>query len=73
MPTGGGEQKSTQVAASGGTRGVDPERDAKGGSNPKPVPVKVDGRGLAAFKKEGGLAASAEPYVVTLVTHDLLD
>ena len=56
MPTGGGEQKSTQVASSGGTRGVDPEKDAKGGSNPKPVAVKVSAADLAAFKKEGGLS-----------------
>ena len=56
MPTGGGEQKSTQVASSGGTRGVDPEKDAKGGSNPKPVPVKVTAADVAAFKKEGGLS-----------------
>jgi predicted Zn-dependent protease len=56
MPTGGGEQKSTQVASSGGTRGVDPEKDAKGGPNPKPVPVKVSAADLAAFKKEGGLS-----------------
>ena len=55
LPTGGGEQKSTQVSASGGARGVDPERDAKGGSNPKPVPVKIVAADLAAFKKEGGL------------------
>jgi predicted Zn-dependent protease len=54
-PTGGGEQKSSQVAASGGTRGVDPEKDAKGGPNPKPVPVKITAADLAAFKKEGGL------------------
>jgi predicted Zn-dependent protease len=56
MPAGGGEQKSTQVASSGGTRGVDPEKDAKGGPNPKPVPVKVTAADLAAFKKEGGLS-----------------
>jgi beta-barrel assembly-enhancing protease len=56
MPTGGGEQKSTQVASSGGTRGVDPEKDAKGGANPKPVPIKVTAADLAAFKKEGGLS-----------------
>jgi predicted Zn-dependent protease len=55
MPTGGSEQKSTQAAASGGARGVDPERDAKGGSNPKPVPVKIVAADLTAFKKEGGL------------------
>jgi hypothetical protein len=56
VPTGGGEQKNAQVAASGGTRGVDPERDAKGGSNPKPVPVKVTAADIAAFKKDGGLS-----------------
>jgi len=56
MPTGGGEQKSTQVAASGGTRGVDPEKDAKGGSNPRLVAVKISAADLAAFKKEGGLS-----------------
>jgi len=55
LPGGGGEQKSAQASASGGTRGVDPERDAKGGSNPKPVPVKVLAADLTAFKKEGGL------------------
>jgi hypothetical protein len=55
MPTGGGEQKSAQVSASGGTRGVDPERDAKGGSNPKLVPVTIVAADLAAFKKEGAL------------------
>jgi predicted Zn-dependent protease len=56
MPTGGNEQKSTQVAASGGTRGVDPERDAKGGANPQLVPVRITAADLAAFKKEGGLS-----------------
>jgi beta-barrel assembly-enhancing protease len=56
VPTGGGEQRSTQAAASGGTRGVDPEKDAKGGSNPKPVQVRVTAAEIAAFKKEGGLS-----------------
>jgi beta-barrel assembly-enhancing protease len=56
VPTGGGEQKSTQVASSGGARGVgDPETDAKGGGNPKPVPTKVTPADIQAFKKEGGL------------------
>ena len=35
LPTGGGEKKQAQVTASGGARGVDPEKDSKGGSNPK--------------------------------------
>lgn len=55
MQPGGNEQKSAQAAASGGARGVDPERAAKGGSNPKPVPVKIVAADLAAFKKDGGL------------------
>jgi predicted Zn-dependent protease len=55
MPTGGGEKKSAQVTASGGARGVDPEKDSKGGSNPKIVPVKLVAADIAAFKKDGGL------------------
>ena len=56
MSPGGNEQKSSQMASSGGTRGVDPEKDAKGGPNPKPVAVKVSAADIAAFKKEGGLS-----------------
>ena len=55
MPGGGGEKKAAQVTASGGARGVDPEKDSKGGSNPKVVPVKIVAAEGAAFKKEGGL------------------
>ena len=55
LPTGGGEKKQAQVTASGGARGVDPEKDSKGGSNPNVVPVKLVAADLAAFKKEGGL------------------
>ena len=55
LPTGGGEKKQAQVTASGGARGVDPEKDSKGGSNPKLVPVKLVAADLTAFKKEGGL------------------
>jgi hypothetical protein len=55
LPTGGDEQKSTQANASGGTRGVDPETNAKGGPNPKLVPVKLVVADYFAFKKEGGL------------------
>lgn len=55
MPTGGGEKKQAQVTASGGARGVDPEKDSKGGSNPKLVPVKLAAADVTAFKKEGGL------------------
>jgi beta-barrel assembly-enhancing protease len=55
LPTGGGEKQQAQVTGSGSARGVDPEKDAKGGSNPKPVPVKMAAADIAAFKKEGGL------------------
>jgi predicted Zn-dependent protease len=55
LPTGGGEKQQAQVTGSGSARGVDPEKDAKGGSNPKPVPVKIAAAEIAAFKKEGGL------------------
>jgi predicted Zn-dependent protease len=54
--SGGGEKKSAQVTASAAARGVDPERDARGGSNPKPLAVKITAADVAAFKKEGGLA-----------------
>ncbi len=56
LPGGGGEKKSAQVSASAAARGVDPERDARGGSNPKPVAVRITAADVAAFKKEGGLA-----------------
>jgi beta-barrel assembly-enhancing protease len=55
LPTGGGEKKQAQVTASGGARGVDPEKDSKGGANPRVVAVKVLAAELTAFKKEGGL------------------
>ncbi len=55
LPTSGGETKQAQVTASGGARGVDPEKDSKGGSNPAVVAVKIAAADVAAFKKEGGL------------------
>ena len=55
LPSGGGEKKQAQVTASGGARGVDPEKDSKGGSNPRPVAVKVAAADIAAFKKDGSL------------------
>ena len=54
-PSGGGEKKQAQVTASGGARGVDPEKDSKGGSNPKPVVTRITAADIAAFKKDGGL------------------
>ena len=55
LPTSGGEKKQAQVTASGGARGVDPEKDSKGGSNPAVVAVKIAVADIAAFRKEGGL------------------
>jgi hypothetical protein len=45
------EKQSTQVAASGGARGIGPDRAAKGGSNPTLVAVSVSAAELEAFKK----------------------
>jgi Zn-dependent protease with chaperone function len=45
------EQQSAQVQASGGSRGLGPDRAAKGGSNPAPVRVAVSDADLAAFRK----------------------
>ena len=47
----GQEKQSTQVAASGGARGVGPDRAAKGGSNPNIVKTTVMVNELAEFKK----------------------
>jgi predicted Zn-dependent protease len=51
--TGGSKQaQSNQQVASAGARGVGvPDRDAKGGSNPSPVNVKVTPADVEAFKK----------------------
>jgi predicted Zn-dependent protease len=54
-PALGGEKKSAEVTGSGASRGVDRERDAKGGPNPALVEVAVTAADLAAFKKEGQL------------------
>jgi len=54
-PSLGGEKKSAEVTGSGASRGVDRERDAKGGSNPAPVEVTVTAADLTAFKQEGQL------------------
>ena len=55
VPSLGGEKKSAEVTGSGASRGVDREREAKGGSNPQPVVVAITAGDLSAFKKEGGL------------------
>jgi len=48
---GGSEKQSAQVTASAGARGVDPERDAKGGSNSKAVVISLTAPEIAEFKK----------------------
>jgi predicted Zn-dependent protease len=45
------ENKSAQVSASGGARGLGPDRAAKGGSNPNLVNVTVTEAEIAAFKR----------------------
>ena len=47
----GAEQQTAQVSASGGSRGVGPDRAAKGGDNPAVVKVTVSAAEVAAFKK----------------------
>jgi predicted Zn-dependent protease len=49
--TGGKQQASAQQTSSAGARGGVPDRDAKGGSNPAIVAVKVTTSELDAFKK----------------------
>jgi predicted Zn-dependent protease len=58
-PLGGGEEKtqSAEVTGSGGSRGVDKERLAKGGSNPALVATSVTDQEIRAFIKEGNLKA----------------
>jgi beta-barrel assembly-enhancing protease len=50
-PSVGQEQQTAQVSASGGARGVGPDRAAKGGGNPNPVKVTVSAAEIDAFKK----------------------
>jgi beta-barrel assembly-enhancing protease len=45
------EKSGTQTVASAGSRGVNPDRDAKGGPNSAPVPVKLSPAEIAEFKK----------------------
>lgn len=45
------EKQSTQVSASGGARGLEPDKDAKGGPNPAIVKVTVTAADVTAFKK----------------------
>jgi predicted Zn-dependent protease len=52
---GGGDTKSAQVVGSGGARGLDPEKDATGGSNPAAVTVKVTPADIEQFRTAGNL------------------
>jgi predicted Zn-dependent protease len=45
------EKQSSQVTGSGGSRGVGPDRAAKGGDNPNPVKVTVSAAEVEAFRK----------------------
>ncbi|MSO30548.1 MAG: hypothetical protein EXQ48_06315 [Acidobacteria bacterium] len=45
------EKQSSQVTASGGSRGVGPDRAAKGGANPNMVRVSVSAGDVEAFRK----------------------
>lgn len=47
----GGEKTGNQTVASAGSRGVNPDRDAKGGSNPRAVTVTITAAEIAAFRK----------------------
>jgi Zn-dependent protease with chaperone function len=55
-PSSGGEAKSAETTGASAARGVDTERNAKGGTNPKPVAVTVTVAELTAFKKDGKLS-----------------
>ncbi len=47
----GGERSSSQTVSSAGSRGVNPDRDAKGGANSRAVSVTITAAELAAFRK----------------------
>ena len=51
----GSEKKSAEVTGSGASRGVDTERNAKGGPVSTLVEVTIRTQDIAAFKKEGNL------------------
>src|SRR6185503_18876850 len=52
-PSSGGEKQASETTGSSAARGVDTERNAKGGGNPNLVPVTVTAADLTAFKKDG--------------------
>ncbi len=54
-PSSGGEKQASETTGSSAARGVDTERNAKGGGNPNLVPVTLTAADLTAFKKDGKL------------------
>ena len=50
-PASSSERQTAQVSASGGSRGLGPDRTAKGGGNPAIVKASVSDAEVAAFKK----------------------
>ncbi len=50
-PGGGSQAQQSQTVASAGARGVNPDRDAVGGSNKTRVPVKIGPSDIAEFQK----------------------
>lgn len=55
MGSGGNEEKSAETTGAAAGRGLDKERNAKGGSNPAAVAVTVTAADITAFRKEGNL------------------
>ena len=54
-PSSGGEKQASETTGSSAARGVDTERNAKGGGNPKLVAVTVTAADFTTFKKDGKL------------------
>ena len=54
-PSSGGEKQASETTGSSAARGVDTERNARGGTNPTMVPVTVTAADLTAFRKDGKL------------------
>jgi predicted Zn-dependent protease len=50
-PGGGSQAQQSQTVSSAGARGVNPDRDAVGGSNKNRVPVKITPADIAEFQK----------------------
>jgi len=55
MSSGDSEEKSQETTGSAAGRGLDKERNAKGGANPAVVAVTLTAADISAFKKEGNL------------------